>query len=631
MIGYLALATLVSPLTTFAVKVVTGRKLKKVIPYISVVLTAFSTLLSLLILYLVLLKGSFTYAFNWIEIGNLSINAGIFLDTLSAFMLVIVWLVSLAVQVYSLSYMSNDLRKDYYFAFLSLFVFSMTGLVIASNLLITFIFWELVGLCSYLLIGFWFDRPEASKASIKAFIVTRLGDIAFMMGIVAMYVNFQTLDIVELGHISHRLPSLIVIPALLIFIGAMGKSAQFPLHVWLPDAMEGPTPVSALIHAATMVAAGVYILARTQYLFVDAQLRAIILAVGLVTAILASLIAVFQRDIKKVLAFSTISQLGYMMVGVGAGAFSYAMFHLTTHAFFKALLFLAAGSVFHAAHSLDIFEMGALFKKMKLTGALFLIGALSLAGFPGTGGFFSKDSIIHAVKESSVPWVYYLLLFGAFLTAFYIFRVFFRAFFGERGKVFEEVHESDTLMTIPMLFLGIFALASSYFAFTELFKPAVSGHVELEGIVTGSIVSLIGIGVAWISYGPARGELELIKNKYFMELYDAFYYRLYIDDFYEVIFYGGYNLLSKLLNWVDKYIIDGFIRGIIWVLVKVGREVRILDEKGVDEVVIGIGWFLKKAGEKIEEYETDSVQLYVAISILITMLIAVSIIFGGMS
>lgn len=599
---YLTLILLLLPFAVFALRAAAGSRVRTLTPWLSVSASLVNLGVSVYLMLRTLQAGPFSYGFTWLRAGTVTVDASVYLDELSSIMLVVVWVVSAAVQVYSLSYMKGDLRFDHYFAFLSLFSFSMSGLVVSGNLLITFIFWELVGLCSYLLIGFWFDRAEASKAAVKAFIVTRLGDLGFLLGIVFLINYAGTLNIIELAHLSAAAGA-VQVAALLIFAGAVGKSAQFPLHVWLPDAMEGPTPVSALIHAATMVAAGVYILARAQFLFVGEGVRAVVLAIGLVTALMAALMAVFQRDIKKVLAFSTISQLGYMMAGIGAGAFAFAMYHLTTHAFFKALLFLAAGSIFHAAHSLDMMEMGGLFGKLRWTAVLFLVGALGLAGFPGTGGFFSKDSILYALEESGLSWAYYLLLIGAFITSFYIFRVFFRVFFGEPGKVYDEAHESDWLMLVPMGILCLLSLAAAVVVVTEQFAPALAGHVDIRGLITGSAVSLAGILVAWFTYGTRRYELERISSRSFQEVYQAFQSRLYIDDFYEVIFLGGYILLSKLAYFFDRYIVDGIVNSMAVISRAVGERFRML--------------------------ESGLAQHYLAVSVLAVLLLAVLMVLGG--
>lgn len=571
----LPVVMLILPLLVFVYRLVAGKKLSKPVPWFTIAVGAINLIISGYILYVILSDAiSVTYQLDWFKAGKLAFGAGIFLDKLSASMLFVVWAVSLAVQVYSLQYMNGDRRFIDYFAILSLFSFAMSGLVVSSNLLVTFVFWELVGVCSYLLIGFWYDRSAAGKAAVKAFIVTRLGDLAFFVGIAALYATVRTLDIVPLAHLSKLGLPIFSIAGFLLFLGAVGKSAQFPLHVWLPDAMEGPTPVSALIHAATMVAAGIYVIARVQFLYASVDVRSVVLAVGLVTALMAALIAVFQRDIKRTLAFSTISQLGYMMAGLGAGAFAIGMYHLITHAFFKALLFLAAGSIFHAVHSLDIQDTGGLFKKMKWTGSLFLIGALNLAGFPLTGGFFSKDSLLFAMKESGLEWAYYMLLFGAFITSFYIFKVFFRAFLGAPGKNYEEAHESRPAMIVPMLLLAVFSMLAGLISFTEILKPAVSGHFDLMESIPGAIASVAGIVLAYLAYGSRKFELEELKSSFSQSLYDIFYNRLYIDDLYEFVFLKGYILISKVINWFDRVVVDGIVNGAAWIAEKTGEFVK---------------------------------------------------------
>lgn len=564
---------LIFPLIPFLLRF-TSKKLFKYIPALTIGASSVSLVLSLYLVYAVKSGTNIKYGFNWFEFGNFKISAGFYLDGLSASMLLVVWIVSLAVQIYSLGYMHGDRRFTDFYAILSFFSFSMSGLVISLNVLTTFIFWELVGLCSFLLIGFWYEREAAVKAALKAFLTTRLGDTAFLLGILVLLANFNTLEIPELAHSFGRFSVATSIAALLLFAGAVGKSAQFPLHVWLPDAMEGPTPVSALIHAATMVAAGVYLIARLQFLFVDLNVRAVILAIGLVTALMAATIAIFQRDIKRVLAFSTISQLGYMMTALGAGAFSYGLFHLYSHAFFKALLFLAAGSIFHAIHSLDITDSGGLLKKLKWTGILFLIGALNLAGFPFTGGFFSKESILFALKETGYLWAYYLLLAGAFLTSFYIFKVFFRVFLGEPGKSFEEAHESSAAMVVPMGVLALLSLLVSALSFVDLFNGTIKGHFDLKESVPAVLISLAGILLAYVAYGLRKFELESIPAKLVRVIYDFFYHRMFIDDFYEVFFVRGYVLVSKMISAFDKYVIDGAVNGVAAISTGLGKMIK---------------------------------------------------------
>lgn len=597
------LIIMILPLAVFLLRVLLNESMIRFIPPLSIAASTINLFLSGFVFFRILELKQTSYQVNWFSFGGIKLNAGIYLDILSASMLFVVWIVSFAVQAYSLSYMHGDRRLNDYYAFLSLFSFSMSGLVVSSSLLTIFVFWELVGLCSYLLIGFWYDRASASKAAAKAFIVTRLGDAAFFLGLVVLLLNFKTLDIIQIGHSFGRFSDAAVIAALLIFAGAIGKSAQFPLHVWLPDAMEGPTPVSALIHAATMVAAGIYVIARAQFLFEAPFVRSFILAVGVVTSIMSALIAVFQKDIKRTLAFSTISQLGYMMAGLGAGAFAYSIYHLYTHAFFKALLFLAAGSIFHAVHSLDITDAGGLFRKMKWTGILFLIGALNLAGFPLTSGFFSKDSILYGIKKTGFEWAYWLLVFGAFLTSFYIFKVFFRAFLGKPGKNFEEAHEADPKMLLPKVLLAVLSLLFIFPPFSDILKPAVSGHFEFAEALPGTFASLIGIALAYYTYGLRKFELEDLKSSFGHFVYDIFHNRLYIDEFYEAVFLGGYNLFSKASDWFDKNIVDGAVNG--------------------------VAGLFKFTGKIIKPYETGQIQRYISFTLFVLLVIAALLVFLG--
>ncbi len=384
---------------------------------------------------------------NWLSIGDLKIDFGLKLDALSLMMMLVVTGVGGAIHIYSVGYMRGDSGYSRFFACLSLFTFSMLGIVLSNNFIEMFIFWELVGVSSYLLIGFWFEKPSAADAAKKAFFTNRLGDFGFLLGILMVWSAASSLNFASVQDALKWSPaiaeSLGTIGGLLIFCGAMGKSAQFPLHVWLPDAMEGPTPVSALIHAATMVAAGVYMLCRTLFLF-NADALHVIAYIGGFTSLLAALIAVQQNDIKRIIAYSTLSQLGYMVMAVGLNGPTPAMFHLTTHAFFKALLFLAAGSVIIGMHhEQDIWQMGNLRKKMPITFWTFLVGALALSGVPPFSGFYSKDSILAQALEQKNYLLFGVAVFVAALTAFYTFRLFFVVFFGsEKSKAASHAHES---------------------------------------------------------------------------------------------------------------------------------------------------------------------------------------------
>ena len=399
--------------------------------------------------------------FDWIPAGGFVVDVGFFIDNLTACLLIVVTTIGLLVHVYSIGYMSHDGGYWRFFAYLNLFMFSMLLLVLADSFLVVFVAWELVGLSSYLLIGFWYRKRSAALAAKKAFIVNRVGDVGFALGIMLIFASLGTLNIREvierIGEVDS--PTIVAI-SLLIFAGAMGKSAQFPLHVWLPDAMEGPTPVSALIHAATMVNAGVYLVARTNPIFAHAPEALVVVAgIGIFTSILAASIAMTQTDIKRVLAYSTLSQLGYMFAALGVGAWTAAIFHLMTHGFFKGLLFLGSGSVIHAVHEeQDMRRMGGLASKIPITYATMLIGSLAIAGIPPLAGFFSKDEILGESFKLGFYWVWAIGFFVAGLTAFYMFRLMGLTFWGAfRGpkEVWDRIHESPRVMTVPLILLAI--------------------------------------------------------------------------------------------------------------------------------------------------------------------------------
>ena len=427
------------PLLSFLMLILFGRRFKESSFKIAIFLTLLSTIFSILVLFERFTAPTYKSEALWLAIGEVQLTVGFEVNQLNALMLVIVSLVSFLVHTYSAGYMKGDDRFSVYYAYLGLFTFAMLGLVLSPNLLQTYIFWELVGVGSFLLIGFYFYKEEAKQAAKKAFIMTRIGDVGLLIGMILLFWQVGSFEYDEIfqavsdGVISQ---GMITLTAILIFIGAVGKSGQFPLHTWLPDAMEGPTPVSALIHAATMVAAGVYLVATVFPLFEASEAALMTVAiVGAITAIFAATIALVQTDIKRVLAYSTISQLGYMMLALGTAGYVAGVFHLTTHAFFKALLFLAAGSVIHAVHTQDIEKMGGLWKKLPKTGLLFLIGTMAISGVPLLSGFFSKDEILISTWNAGHPVLFTLAVITAFLTAFYMFRLFFMVFMGKsRGE-----------------------------------------------------------------------------------------------------------------------------------------------------------------------------------------------------
>ncbi len=498
---------------------------------------------------------------TWINIaGGLSVPLGLTLDQLSGTMLVLVSGVGAIIHIYSLGYMRADAGKSRYFAALSLFMFAMLGIVLANNFVMMFIFWELVGFTSYVLIGHWFERDAAANAANKAFITTRIGDFGFMLGILMIWMPTGSVVFPELADRMSMLtnhPAYLTIAALLIFCGAVGKSAQFPLHVWLPDAMEGPTPVSALIHAATMVAAGVYMLARVGFIIQASAAALLVIAwIGTITALMAALIATQQDDIKRILAYSTLSQLGYMVMAVGLASSNAAVFHLFTHAFFKALLFLGAGSVIIALHhEQNIWEMGGLSRRMKITFIASLIGALALMGAPPLSGSLSKDSILALAYETNKP-IFAFALAAAFLTAFYMGRWLMVVFFGHsRGHAARVSCESPLVITAPLVALTLLVIAGSFRSFDKRFLA-----LPVEG---GSFPTVLSLAVAAFVSGALlailiyRGRateavrIDLLRNKF------------YVDEFYAWLIRWTQELLARISAFFDRWIIDaGAVRGV---------------------------------------------------------------------
>jgi NADH-quinone oxidoreductase subunit L len=516
---------------------------------------------------------------NWLNIGDLHVDFGLKLDALSMMMLLIVTGVGGAIHIYSFGYMHEDKGMARFFAFMSLFTFSMLGIVLANNFIEMFIFWELVGVSSYLLIGFWFEKPSAGDAAKKAFIVNRLGDFGFLLGILMVWGILGSLNFSDLQNSIVTNPvalgTMTTIAGLLIFCGAVGKSAQFPLHVWLPDAMEGPTPVSALIHAATMVAAGVYMLCRILFLL-NADALHVIAYIGGFTALLAALIAVQQNDIKRIIAYSTLSQLGYMVMAVGLNGPTAAMFHLTTHAFFKALLFLSAGSVILATHhEQDIWQMGNLRKKMPVTFWTFLIGALALSGIPPFAGFYSKDSIFAQCLEQKNYLLFGVAVFVAALTAFYTFRLFFVVFFGkEKSDHAKHAHESSLVITLPLIVLAVFAAIGGFIGvvnnYASQFAPdheTLSFAQQLMEPLKTPIPMLIGIGVALLGiflafsfYKNATTDPLPAKLGW---LSTAMKNRFYFDELYEATFIRAHDFIATVADWIDRWLVEGFCIGAI--------------------------------------------------------------------
>jgi len=542
----------------------------------------------------------------WLSVGSLKVEIGFLVDRLSVLMLLVVTGVGLMIHVYSYGYMHGDPSFSRFFTSLSLFTFSMLGIVFATNFFQMFIFWELVGLSSYLLIGFWHEKPSAADACKKAFLTNRIGDFGFLLGMIILWTLLGTVQFAELqGAIAANpaaLGAMASLAGVLIFMGAMGKSAQFPLHVWLPDAMEGPTPVSALIHAATMVAAGVYMLCRVFFIyaatpawpewlsFLDGFTALHFIAwTGGITALLAALIAVQQNDIKRILAYSTLSQLGYMVMAVGLSGTTPAMHHLTTHAFFKALLFLGAGSVIHAMHhEQDIWKMGALKEKMPKTFWTFLFGTLALAGVWPLSGFFSKDEVLAAAAQGN-PVLFGLAVLVAVLTTFYMFRLVFVVFYGpEKSKEAAHAHESPAVMTLPLLALAVPTVLAGFFGIAHFLEPEAAGHGGEHGFfaallgpfahaplgaIFGLGAVLFGFCAAWGLYyrrtsDPLPGAIRPLAR--------AMRNRFYFDELYEGLIACTHENLSKLANGLDRWIVAGFfVKGVQGVTELAGRGLRL--------------------------------------------------------
>jgi NADH-quinone oxidoreductase subunit L len=511
-----------------------------------------------------------------------SINLSFQFDPLSAVMALVVSGVGFLIHVYSIGYMGKDPGYARYFTYLNLFTFSMLLLVLSSNLALMFVGWEGVGLCSYLLIGFWYHKDSAANAGKKAFIVNRVGDFGFLLGILFTFFTVGSLEFTSIneyikgGHLSTSLATVI---GLLLFVGAVGKSAQLPLYVWLPDAMEGPTPVSALIHAATMVTAGVYMVSRMNLLYSLSEIASGVVAViGGITAIYSASMGLVQNDIKRILAYSTISQIGYMMLGCGSGSYSSGMFHLTTHAFFKALLFLSAGSVIHAlSDEMDIRKMGGLRKYLPVTFPVFLIGALAISGIPGLSGFFSKDEILLSAYLSGRKWIWIIGVITAGMTAFYMFRLIFLVFYGKERmdeEVKHHIHESPKVMTIPLIILAGLSVIGGYIGLPEAmggrnwFRSFLSSVIEEEShpishsteyLLMGiSVISaLIGIYIAWLFYIKNPELPEKLAEK-FKALYTLLYRKYYVDEIYDFLFVKPTLKGSEgLWKGIDLSTIDG--------------------------------------------------------------------------
>lgn len=623
----LALAIIALPLLSFGISIFFGRRLPLKGAFVPIAAMGIDLALALFILTRVIGGYHETANLPWFDIGRLGVTFSLTVDPLASVMLCVVTLVSFLVHIYSTGYMHGDPRFSRYFAFLSLFSFSMLGLVLSASFFIIFIFWELVGLSSYLLIGFWFEKKSASDAGKKAFITTRTGDLGFMVGIFIIYSatgSFAFHDAFEAVRAGTLAGPLLTAAAICVFCGAVGKSAQFPLHVWLPDAMEGPTPVSALIHAATMVAAGVYLVARCSTIFIASESGALTVAcIGGWTAFFAATIACTQYDIKRVLAYSTLSQLGFMMLGLGVGGYSAGMFHLTTHACFKALLFLGSGSVIHAVHTQDIREMGGLRKKMPITTATFLIGSLALAGIPPLSGFWSKDEILLHAKHDGPTILYLLATAAAFMTAFYMARLCYMTFFGDfRGKA--KAHESPYSMTVPLMVLAFFSITIGWVNLPHVFEGFsrfmhVEGahHLEFSPSVAliSTIVALSGILLGTAMYYWKSIPVDFLSRR-FPLIYKLLYNKWYMDEIYGALIIRPLLSLTRGLARFDLGVIDGAVNGTAWMTILISKVKRLFDIYVVDGAVNGVGWMTQTGGKGLRRAQTGHVQEY-ALAILL--------------
>ena len=624
--------------------IVIGSRIKKASSLVSVFASVVAFVLSVLT-FIGFRNGLMSYAVaDWIAIGGLSVRLGVTIDALTCLMLLVVTIVGTLIQIYSIGYMHDDKRFSRFFAYMSLFMGSMLGLLLADNFVVLMIFWEGVGVCSYLLISFWFEKPSAARAGLKAFVTTRIGDTGMLLGMLLLLFAAKTLyfsDLAELSQDPSINQNLLVVAAFLIFCGAVGKSAQFPLHVWLPDAMEGPTPVSALIHAATMVAAGVYLVARSYALFIAHQPSLIWVAyIGSITALMAATIAVVNNDIKRILAYSTISQLGLMMVGLGVGGFTAGTFHLMTHAFFKALLFLCAGSVIHAVHTQDIREMGGLLSKLKITGATFIVGSLAIAGVPPLAGFWSKDELLAEIWKNGHPVLFVLATVTSFLTAFYMFRLIFLVLFGKTRSELHP-HESPAVMTVPLSILAFCSIFGGFLGsplmhnwFQGLVHFGETHAVHAEGpnyAVMGIsvLVGLGGIGLAYLLYMTKYSTVPGRLCTRFAAIHRLLVNKYYFDELYDVVFVRTVFRLSSWLSRFDLGVVDGAVNAVAWITMfgsylKAWFDLHVVD--GAVNLVAAIVGFCS-AG--LRRLQTGLVQAYLLIAFVGLIIIILVRLKGG--
>ena len=570
--------------------------------------------------------------FDWLTLGDFTLQIGLYVDGLTVVMLMVVTIVASLVHIYSIGYMQGDPRTSRYFSFLSLFSFSMLGLVVANNFFMIFCFWELVGVSSYFLIGFWYEKKTAADAGKKAFITNRIGDFGFIIGLLLLFFTFGSLSYSEVFEMVHHDPThfsagILAAIGIFLFCGAVGKSAQYPLHVWLPDAMEGPTPVSALIHAATMVAAGVYMIARSLSIYHASETASLVVAlVGGITSLMAATIGLVQNDIKRILAYSTVSQLGYMVMALGLGSFAAGTFHLMTHAFFKACLFLGAGSVIHAVHTQNIHHMGGLSRKMKVTSITFVIASLSIAGIFPLSGFWSKDEIIASAEGH--PFFLVLAIAVAFMTAFYMFRLVFLTFFGEPRdqKAHDHAHESPSTMTWPLIILAFLSIFAGWVGIPWLPKNFGSfvldyghhdHHVHFNWMLAGisTVVAVSGILLAYLMYIRRSISSEKLTQQ-FKAIHTFLFNKWFWDEIYDTIVIGPTLWVAGFLAVFDKLVIDGIVNFMGKSTLVLSWVSNLFDRYVVDGAVNGAGYVTRGFGLLFSRFQTGRVFNYAFVIVL---------------
>ncbi|MBI3997368.1 MAG: NADH-quinone oxidoreductase subunit L [Candidatus Omnitrophica bacterium] len=628
------------PLTAFTVLILVGRRLRQYSAWLAIAALAGAGGVTLGIAEPV--WHGYRLGLSWPWVLGSRWALGLVVDGLSWLMLLVVTGVGTMIAVYSIGYMHDDPRFSRFFAYFSLFCASMLTLVLADSLVLLYAGWELVGLCSYLLISFWFEKPAAAEAGRKAFLTTRVGDTGLFLGILVLAWTTGEMHFARFPALARQLPpELLTTISVLIFFGAVGKSAQFPLHVWLPDAMEGPTPVSALIHAATMVAAGVYLVARSLPLFTPTSLN-IVLAVGLITHVFAGTVALTMTDIKRVLAYSTLSQLGLMMTALGLGAATLAMFHLTTHAFFKALLFLAAGSVIHATHQQELESLGGLRRLMPWTAAVFLLAALSMSGFFPLSGFWSKDAILlHAQHER--PWVFALLILGAGMTAGYVFRLYLRCFHGaeahanhpKKGHVQHEhpAHESPGIMVLPMTVLAIGAAFAGFAGSPWLGHPffhllgVSDAHEGIDpAMLIGSTVAAgMGIWLAWVVGVKRHNLLPEALRPLGTRLYTLAVNKYYVDETYQRFIIQPFLGIGRGLSQFDRQVIDAAVDGTGRAGGAIARLKAWIDRTIVDGAVNAIAFIVRGCGGLFRGLQTGIIQQYLLVVIVAVVALSIAL------